>query len=318
MSGKRELPKIGSRVSVYWESFDAYFSGKVVGTRKTDTWITYDDGDEQILDLSNEVWNYENETQSHLGKGVGQEVGKLLCNSDNGKSGKEEKGAAISFLQDEHRTSAAGRASSTAKKKAVKAGKMIKKKHSKSTSKQNAKSSTKNKNVSKVTPSRDKMLKVKKSRKKNTETSIATTSKPVEGVINRRLSKKRKLHGNVGKNKKETTNENEVVLDRHETEILSITHEKQEMLNVLNKSINVIINQQDTKKGNQAEDLLNYHEDCVEMMHVLNDGQDVGFKMPNDEDTNVLNDTHLEAVEETMYNSRIVKPESTKKKRNIS
>jgi len=122
----------------------------------------------------------------------------------------------------------------------------------------------------------------------------------------------------VGKNKKETTNENEVVLDRHETEILSITHEKQEMLNVLNKSINVIINQQDTKKGNQAEDLLNYHEDCVEMMHVLNDGQDVGFKMPNDEDTNVLNDTHLEAVEETMYNSRIVKPESTKKKRNIS
>jgi len=69
----QEIPKIGDRISVFWPDDVEYYSGTVAGLSGLNVWVTYDDGDEEIINILNEVWKFQDDDS---------------CNGSGGNSAK--------------------------------------------------------------------------------------------------------------------------------------------------------------------------------------------------------------------------------------
>ena len=50
---REQTPPIGTRVSVYWDGEDAYYEGEITRERGVKSYIEYDDGDREWIDLTN-------------------------------------------------------------------------------------------------------------------------------------------------------------------------------------------------------------------------------------------------------------------------
>lgn len=71
------LPSVGDDVEVYWPEDEAYYPGTVAAINEDDSkyHIGHDDGDNEVLDMCNEMWTYS------LGNAV---------NANNARLGEQE------------------------------------------------------------------------------------------------------------------------------------------------------------------------------------------------------------------------------------